>query len=248
MSKNARVTAARSAREKVQRQRAQERRSTLIKRTIFGVIGAAVAVVAITVAIMTADTGSSGGPLVTPANAQGTTVVYGKADAPHTLQVYEDFRCPVCKNLELTQGKAIKQLADDGTYKIEYTFGTFLDGNLGGSGSLNALSAAGAALNQSVEKFKEFHDVLYANQPEESSDKFADTDYLLELAGQVPGLKTDQFVKDVKNGTYKAWAKKVSDAFDSSGVSGTPTLKLDGKQLDTNAGTIEAQVKQATAK
>ena len=37
------------------------------------------------------------------------------------------------------------------------------------------------------------------------------------------------FQKDVKDGTYDAWAKKMSDSFNSSGVTGTPTAKLDGK-------------------
>ncbi|MDR3081805.1 MAG: thioredoxin domain-containing protein [Streptomyces sp.] len=171
---------------------------------------------------------------VAPANtspADDTVVVYGKADAPHTLSVYEDFRCPVCQAFETSAGKTVQQLADQGDYKIEYHLATFLDGNLGGKGSKTALAAAGAALNEGVDKFKAFHDVLYANQPAESEDGFGDVNHLLDLAGQVPGLKTEAFTKAVTDGTYKGWAAKVSTAFNKSGVSGTPTVKLDGKQL-----------------
>jgi protein-disulfide isomerase len=171
---------------------------------------------------------------VVPANAtgtNGTVIVYGNPNNTNVLDVYEDFRCPICDKLEKADGPTIQQLADNGTYTIHYHMATFLDANLGGSGSKNALAAAGAALNEGTAQFKQFHDVLYANQPPETSDGFADTNHLLDLAKQVPGLVTPEFTKSVQDGTYKTWAGKVGDAFNSSGVSGTPTLKLNGKQL-----------------
>ncbi len=158
-------------------------------------------------------------------------VVYGRADAPHTLKVYEDFRCPICRKLEESTGKTVQQLADNGTYKIEYHLAAFLDDGLGGKGSATALAAAGAALNEGVDKFKQFHDVLFANQPDERVDGFGDVNKVLDLAAKVPGLKTDAFTKAVTEGTYKPWAAKVAATFDDSGVQGTPTLLLDGKQL-----------------
>ncbi|MBC3841974.1 thioredoxin domain-containing protein [Streptacidiphilus sp. 4-A2] len=81
-------------------------------------------------------------------------IVYGNPNAKNTLQVYEDFRCPICDELEKSAGPAIQALADKGTYKIEYHLATFLDGNLGGNGSAVALNAAAAALNESTAKFK----------------------------------------------------------------------------------------------
>ncbi|WP_441247576.1 thioredoxin domain-containing protein [Kitasatospora sp. McL0602] len=188
----------------------------------------------------------SSAPVVTPANASGTdgtVVVYGRADAPHTLKVYEDFRCPVCRVLEESAGKTMQQLADNGTYKIEYHLAAFLDNGLGGKGSMTALAAAGAALNEGPDKFKQFHDVLYANQPEERVDGFGDVNHLLDLAGKVPGLKTDAFTKAVTEGTYRPWAAKVAESFNSSGVRGTPTVLLDGKQLDV----FDGQGKPVTA-
>ncbi|MER6298979.1 thioredoxin domain-containing protein [Kitasatospora sp. NPDC001539] len=252
-----------TATERMRSARAQAERSGRIRRRV--VVGAAsAAVLALAAGVAFAVGGSSGsssdaaarGPLVVPAHASGadgTVVTYGKADAPHTLEIYEDFRCPFCEQLETTTGKAVQQLADDGTYKIEYHLATFLDDNLGGKGSRTALAAAGAALNEGVDKFKQFHDVLYANQPDERSDAFGDVNHLLDLAGQVPGLKTDAFVKAVQDGTYAPWAAKVADAFDKSGVTGTPTVELDGRKLDvlTNGKAVSpdqftAMVKQVT--
>ncbi|MFF1797646.1 thioredoxin domain-containing protein, partial [Kitasatospora sp. NPDC058263] len=49
--------------------------------------------------------------LVVPANTtgpDGTVIVYGKPDAAHTLQVFEDFRCPVCKSFDATNGDTVR--------------------------------------------------------------------------------------------------------------------------------------------
>ncbi|MFD8479296.1 thioredoxin domain-containing protein [Kitasatospora sp. NPDC059673] len=229
-----------SARERLkQAQKAEALRAKRRRTLTIGIsVVAAVAVIAggTTLAVKASkNSDSAGGPVAVPANASGpdnTVVVYGNPDAPHTLAVYEDFRCPVCETFETSAGPAVKELADQGQYKIEYHLAAFLDNNLGGKGSRTALAAAGAALNEGVDKFKQFHDVLYANQPAESSDAFGDVNHLLDLAGQVPGLKTEAFTKAVTEGTYKGWATKVAAAFNKSGVSGTPTVKLDGKTLD----------------
>ncbi|MFJ7909502.1 DsbA family protein [Kitasatospora sp. NPDC096204] len=251
-----------SATDRMRAARAQAERSDRIRRRVV-VGGASAAVLALAAGVAFAVGGSSGsgsnaanGPLVVPANASGaggTVITYGKADAPHTLEVYEDFRCPFCEQLETTTGKAIQQLADEGTYKVEYHLATFLDNNLGGKGSRTALAAAGAALNEGVDKFKAFHDVLYANQPDERSDAFGDVNHILDLAGQVPGLKTDAFVKAVTDRTYAPWAAKVNEEFNKSDVTGTPTVKLDGRKLDVlNNGKavspeqFTAMVKQVT--
>ncbi|GAB2690588.1 DsbA family protein [Kitasatospora kifunensis] len=232
-------------RERMAEARAREVRAEAIRRRI--VIGASAVVVAaliggVAIAIKSgtghsstsASSGGSSAPLVVPANAggpDGTVVTYGKADAAHTLDVYEDFRCPICKKFEESNGPTVQQLADNGTYKIQYHMAAFLDNNLGGKGSITALAAAGAALNQSVDDFKKFHDELYANQPSEETDGYGSVNTILDVAAKVPGLKTDAFVKAVQDGTYLPWAQKVAAAFNSSGVQGTPTMKLDGKQL-----------------
>lgn len=251
----------RGARERLAEAREREERARVRRRGI-GIAVAIVVVVGAGAGIAIGLAGNSSGsksaaagPAAVPANATGTNgtqIVYGNPSAPNTLDVYEDFRCPYCDKLEKTDGATITKLADSGTYKIVYHMGTFLDNNLGGNGSHAALAAAGAALNEGVDKFKAYHDVLYANQPSEHTDGFGDVNTLLSLAQKVPGLATPAFTTAVKDGTYAAWATKVSDAFNASGVQGTPTLQLNGKQLslfDSTGNVIsptafQAQVQQ----
>ncbi|MFJ8105346.1 DsbA family protein [Streptomyces sp. NPDC096132] len=180
--------------------------------------------------------------LVKPANTSGkngTTVVIGKASAKKTLVMYEDPRCPICAQFEQTVGETVKKDYDDGKFKLQYVGATFLDRSLTGEGSKNALSALGAALNVSPEAFLEYKTALYSAKyhPEESDDKFKDDSYLIKVADTVSALKGNTKFQDaVKNGTYDRWALEMSKTFDDSGVTGTPTLKMDGKTLTGSDG------------
>ncbi|MFI6946050.1 DsbA family protein [Streptomyces sp. NPDC050422] len=164
----------------------------------------------------------------------GTTVVVGKSTAKKTLELYEDSRCPICATFEQTVGETVHKDVDAGKYKVKYVGATFIDNSDNGEGSKNALSALGAALNVSPEAFLDYKYALYSAKyhPQETEDKFKDDSYLIKVADTVDALKgNDTFQKNVKDGTYDAWAMKMSAAFDKSGVQGTPTLKMDGKAL-----------------
>ncbi|GAA5703929.1 disulfide bond formation protein DsbA [Streptomyces avermitilis] len=180
--------------------------------------------------------------LVKPANTtgtNGTTVVFGKADAKKTLELYEDSRCPVCAQFEQTVGSTVDKAIADGTYKVQYIGATFIDNSDQGEGSKNALSALGAALNVSPEAFLEYKTALYSTKwhPDETDDKFKSDDYLIKVANTVDALKNNKaFQKAVTGGTYDKWALVMSQKFDKSGVTGTPTLKMDGKKLTGSDG------------
>lgn len=164
----------------------------------------------------------------------GTTVVIGESTAKKTLELYEDSRCPICATFEQTVGETVAKDVDAGKYKIKYVGATFIDNSDNGEGSKNALSALGAALDVSPEAFLDYKAALYSAKyhPEESQDKFAKDSYLIEVADSVDALKGNTaFQKDVEDGTFDAWAIKMSKTFDKSGVQGTPTLKMDGKNV-----------------
>ncbi|WP_405019071.1 DsbA family protein [Kitasatospora sp. NBC_00070] len=161
--------------------------------------------------------------------ADGTTVLVGDPDARHTVRVYADFRCPYCAKSEAATGELLASAAARGEVRIEYTLASFLDGRLGGSGSVKAANAARAALEAG--RFAEFHAALFANQPaEESSDAFTDR-FLLELASGVPGLRSDGFDRAVEGVTYRDWVGQAQDAFRASGATGTPTVLVDGEKV-----------------
>ncbi|KPC61699.1 thioredoxin domain-containing protein [Streptomyces chattanoogensis] len=179
--------------------------------------------------------------LTKPANAsgpKGTTIVIGKPAAKNTLSLFEDPRCPGCAGFEQTAGATVEKDIKDGKYKAEYHLGTFLDANLQGTGSKNALSALGAALNVSPDAFLKYKYALYSKEyhpDERGPDKFADDGYLIKVADTIPALKGNAaFQKAVKAGTYDKWALEVSDEFTShKDVTSTPTVKVNDTVIGT---------------
>ncbi|EST34205.1 hypothetical protein N566_18705 [Streptomycetaceae bacterium MP113-05] len=262
MSKRNTQDAKRAARERLRIEREKQAKKEKTRRTL-AIGGGIVAVLALAGGIGFAVTnltgGDSGGHWETaakvaeegsggsadgvtykaPANTSGKNgieIVIGQKDAEHTLQVYEDMRCPVCAAFEQNVGATAKKGIEDGDYKASYTFGTFIDDNptLGGTGSRNALSALGAALNVGPDAFMSYKEALFSKEshPEESEDEFGDDAYLIEVAQGVDALEGNKkFDQAVKDGTFDAWAMRISQKFDKAGIKGTPTLKLDGEKL-----------------
>ncbi len=267
MSKRNSQDAKRAARERLRIEREKQAKKEKLRRQL-AVGGGIVAVLAIAGGIGFAVTNLSGGEgdgshwetakkvakegaggsadgvtYKAPENTSGkngTKIIIGQKDAGHTLAIYEDMRCPVCASFEQNVGETVKKDLEEGKYKVSYTFGTFIDRNptISGTGSKNALSALGAALNVSPDAFMDYKKALFSkeNHPKETEDKFGDDAYLVEIAQEVDALEGNKkFEKAVKNGTYDAWAMNISQKFDDAGIKGTPTLKLDGVHLKANA-------------
>ncbi|MEW2548751.1 thioredoxin domain-containing protein [Streptomyces sp. NPDC047002] len=243
MSEKTRV-ATRSARERIQQERAAEK-SREKRRRGFVVGGTALAVLALAagIGVLAANAGKdepadgAAGPVSAPAGAggkDGLAIRVGAADAPSTLTVWEDFRCPICGQFENVFRDTFHQLENSGQLKVEYHLATIIDGNMGGTGSVRAANAAACA--QDAGRFPRFHDVLYENQPEETSDAFGKNSRLTELAGKVDGLSTQRFTDCVDKGVHDGWVSKSAAAFRTGGFAGTPTVLLNGTPVFPKKG------------
>ncbi|MER7562701.1 thioredoxin domain-containing protein [Streptomyces sp. NPDC048523] len=250
MSKRNSQASKNAARERLRQERERQAKRDKVKRQVIvacSVVGVLAIAGGIGYAVVQSNKPSyweeaKNDKLVKPANStgtNGTTVVIGKSTAKKTLVMYEDPRCPVCAQFEQTVGSTVDKDVEDGKFKLQYVGATFLDGNLGGEGSKNGLSALGAALNVSPEAFLKYKTAMYTTKwhPAEDTDKFKDDSYLIKIAQTVPELKDNKtFQNAVKNGTYDKWALDMSDKFNKDGVTGTPTLKMDGKTLTGSDG------------
>ncbi|MFF0202980.1 DsbA family protein [Streptomyces sp. NPDC005017] len=256
MSKRNSQAAKSAARERLRVEREREarkakaRRQLVVAGTVVGVLAAAGG---IGFAVVQANEPgkweeAAKATVVAPANTSGengTTLVIGDSKSDNVVHLYEDPRCPACASFEQTVGETVNKGMTDGDYKLSLTIGTFLDGNLGGEGSKNALSALGAALNVSPEAFLDYKAALYSAEyhPEESTDDLADDSYLIKVADTVDALKNNEKFQDaVEAGTYDAWAMKMSKAFDDSeGVESTPTVKINDKTIENPKTVAEWQ-------
>ncbi|MEU7584620.1 thioredoxin domain-containing protein [Streptomyces sp. NPDC041068] len=168
-----------------------------------------------------------------PASVKGGVITVGDPKAKHTVKVYEDPRCPFCKKFEEGGAQALVKPVADGKVKVEYTLASFLDKNLGGSGSVNAVNALRAAAEAG--KFPQFHASVFANQPEHETDDAYTPAFLLKIADKVDGLRGGAFDKAVTNGTYKKWVGEAMTSFTDDGIQGTPSVFIDGKKPDGNS-------------
>jgi len=158
------------------------------------------------------------------AGDHGLTI--GPPSAPHQVVVYEDFLCPYCGEFEKASHAELARLADQGKVQVEYRPFVLLDRVGPYSGRATALW--GLVLeHDGPEVAKAYHDLLFQQQPSESGP-FPSTEELVALAGEA-GADVDALTASVDAGEGKAWAEAATDAALDAGVTGTPTVLLDGR-------------------
>ncbi|MFE9847574.1 thioredoxin domain-containing protein [Streptomyces sp. NPDC005576] len=238
----------RAARDRLVQQREQEkarerrRRTLIVAGAVIGVLALA-AVIGLIAANAGGDDDSTAAPVVAPSGATGKddlAIPVGASDAPSTLTIWEDFRCPVCAQFENAFRGTIEDLTKSGQLRVEYHLATIIDGNMGGTGSVRAANAAACA--QDAGKFVAYHDVLYTNQPAETDDAFGKDSTLIDLSKKVSGLDTPAFRSCVENGKHNAWVAKSNAAFSAGGFQGTPTALLNGESIFPKKGDEQISV------
>ncbi|MFC9354870.1 DsbA family protein [Arthrobacter sp. NPDC057013] len=165
-----------------------------------------------------------------PAASAPATVKAPGAEAekgkPVKVVLYIDFICPVCKNFEATYNDTLTKLRDEGKITVEYRALGFLDSRSTTNYSSRAANAAACVVNESPEKYADFVNALFDKQPAEGSAGLSD-DELKKLATDVGAKSIDSCVE---NKTYRPWVKYTTQEAAAIGVTGTPTVLVDGKQ------------------
>lgn len=158
-------------------------------------------------------------------------------NGPVKIDVYEDFICPACGQFEQQTGGALDQLVADGKATVIYHPVAYLDRASTTDYSTRAAAAAGAAAEGG--KFREYVEALFARQPAEGTAGLSDNE-LIEI-GRSVGLG-DQFAQAVRDGKYKSWTAHVTDEASAAGVTGTPTVRVNGKGVEPSTQAILAAV------
>ncbi|OIV37340.1 hypothetical protein BIV57_11385 [Mangrovactinospora gilvigrisea] len=179
-------------------------------------------------------------------------IVVGNPSAKNTLAIYEDPRCPYCKQFETTNIDTLAAAAASGKIKFEYTLASFLDANLGGDGSKRAVNALRAAVDKGQGKFPQMHALIYENQPEETDKNAFENKDLIGLAMNVDGLADASFDKAVNGNQFSSFVtaseKKFQEDLTKKKVQlSTPTVFLNDKQVSAanlmDAGKFSAVLK-----
>jgi protein-disulfide isomerase len=149
-----------------------------------------------------------------------------EAGKPVKVLLYIDFICPVCKNFEAQYNQTLTSLRNEGKITVEYRPLGFLDSRSTTNYSSRAANAAACVVNESPEKYAAFVDALFAKQPAEGSAGLSDAD-LKKMATDTGAKSIDKCVDDK---TYRPYVKFTTQEAAVIGVTGTPTVFVDGKQ------------------
>ncbi|MFG3049836.1 thioredoxin domain-containing protein [Kitasatospora sp. NPDC048239] len=232
----------RTARERMLAERAADEAGARRKKKLVvgGVVLAVIAAAVVTGVVVQNQRSKPETPTAAPAGAIGDknlVIPVGAANAPSVLTVYEDPRCPACGTFERDFAPTIDQLEDAGKIYSNYHIVSFIDRAVPGKGSKYGANALACA--QDAGHFRDYHDVIYRNQPDETNDAFGDKATLISLAKQVNGLDTPAFEACVNDNKFGGWVSAVQQDFDKSSYKSTPTVLLNGQPIYPKNGSEE---------
>lgn len=237
-----------------QAQAAAAKQQRLTRAVGVGAAVLAVLIIGVVIAVLFQNQGKSAtaGSVTPPhATSDGRAIeVYpgkAKAGAP-VVELFFDYQCPACGNLERQAGKYILDAAEQGDYQLIYRPMTFLDTNLRNDSSVRAANAA--ACYAEVGDYSAYHQAVFDNQPAQEGAGYTDD----LLRNQLPtklgtsGDKLTQFQQCYDTGRFKGFAQQTNTAAARDGVTGTPTIRVNGKDLDLKSVSAPDQFPAAVAK
>ncbi|WP_062432199.1 thioredoxin domain-containing protein [Herbidospora daliensis] len=238
-----------TARERIAALRQADRKKDRHRRLATMVTIATVAVLAIgggawyAAARDTAEQQTAAAKLApTTVNADGTVTMARPGVTAPVLDVYEDFQCPACKALEESSGPTIKNLASEGKAKVVFHPITIFSMEPTKSNSVRAGAASRCVTDGAA--WPAFHDRLFKEQPSETVEGFALTD--LVAWGKDAGITSPGWESCVTSQKYAQTQLTQSDkVLRAEKITGTPTLKLNGKEMDSNVAFVPNKLRQA---
>lgn len=217
-----------SKRQVIREQRARRQRQ---QRTfvILAVVGVALIVAGLLILPSLRNNMAPVGEIVTVEpveRPQGEGTSLGDPNAPVLIEVWEDFQCPACR----TYSEQIAPLVVENyvkTGKARYVFRQypFLDDRVAAKESDQAANASMCAAEQG--RFWDYHDLLFANWNSENAGAF--TDKRLVAFAETLGLNMTDFNSCFEDNKYKDQIDKDLADGQSAGVSGTPSLFVNGQ-------------------
>jgi len=184
-----------------------------------------IVVVGVVFSIISSRSNSTAAIPATVSEADGYGIVLNPDNTPK-IDVYVDYQCPACRMFEIINGGYLNEVIAQKKAKVVFHPMTFI-----GPESVLAANAAACAADEN--KFVDMNLALFQNQSEsENSGKWS-KEFLVQL-GKSIGITSGTFKTCVNDGKYIKWTSNVAAASAKADVNGTPTIFVNGKQLDRN--------------
>jgi protein-disulfide isomerase len=180
---------------------------------------------------------------ITPvARPQANGTAAGDPNAPGLVEVYADFQCPVCDEYSKTVEAQLMSNEIAGG-KVYYVFRQFpiIDRGAANGESHQAANASLCAADQG--RFWDYHDMLFANQTGENVGDFIDK-RLVAFANAL-ALDMNAFNACFNADRFKSTIDTDINAGTIAGVSGTPSVFVDGKEVSPGLLPAYADIQKA---
>lgn len=161
----------------------------------------------------------------------GIVVSEGQREGVPQLHLYADFQCPWCAALEDQVGGDLADAAARDELGLAVSLRTFLDDDLGNDASTRAAELAMCVAGEG--HFIDFYQRVLAHQPPTEGEGWTDAELLghAEAAG-VEGEALEQARGCYEQGRYADYVADMDERAVREGVTGTPTVVVDGEPLD----------------
>ena len=182
------------------------------------------------------------GDLVSPAGAdKGGAIVVGDPDSAKVVEVYVDYQCPYCQRWEAEIGTALMERAlqpGSGLVVKQYNMAFLGEANRSldpPGASARAASAAACVLEGAgADAFVAFNTAVFAAPGGTDPATRFDAASLASLAG---GLGADEeTLACIEDGRFIPFVSATTQAAFARGVTGTPTVLVNGKPLQDSFG------------
>lgn len=177
------------------------------------------------------DSSASVPSTASSANGYGITFNGDLTGVP-VIDIYEDFQCPVCAQFEALQSRYLESLIAEKKATVIFHPLSFL-----GPESVSAANAAACAADQG--KYLPFKDALYATQPAENSGAWTNAS-LVEI-GSLVGLTNQKFSDCINKTEFAGWVTNVAVAGSKANVNSTPTVFVNGKEINRQTDYFNAE-------
>ena len=154
----------------------------------------------------------------------------GDSKAPVKVVELGDFKCPACQYFSQTiEPQLKKDYVDKGLISMYFMNYTFL-----GPDSVTAAIAAQSVFHQNNAAFWAYYDALYKYQGKETV-QWATPQFFVQLAEQekLP-IDYNKLQQDIASQAYEKEVKDQNALGNQLGVTGTPTLFINGKKVSSD--------------
>jgi protein-disulfide isomerase len=194
-------------------------------RNLVIVMIAFIVVVGVVFSLISSRSNSTAAIPATVSEADGYGIVLNPDSTPK-IDVYIDYQCPACRTFEIINGGYLNEVIVQKKAKVVFHPMTFI-------GPESVLAANSAACAADENKFVDMNLALFQNQSESRNSGKWSKEYLVAL-GKSIGITSGTFETCVNDGKYIKWTSNVATASAKANVNGTPTIFVNGKQLDRN--------------